>query len=250
MSKTLKIHSIETFGVHDGPGIRLVLFAQGCPFRCLYCHNPDTQDLETDKTETKTIREIIKLLEREKPYFGENGTRGGLTVSGGEPTLQAKGVLALFKEAKAEGFHTCLDTCGAIVSKDVEDLYRFTDLLLLDVKHIDDVWHRKLVGQSNFNVLANAKIREKSGREMWLRYVLVPGWTDQEEHLTAWAKYFAHFKTVTRVEILPYHELGKHKYQELGRDYQLKEVKPPSKEEIQIAKDIFSKYLGDRVVVS
>jgi pyruvate formate lyase activating enzyme len=250
MSKTLKIHSIETFGVHDGPGIRLVIFTQGCPFRCLYCHNPDTQDLETKKTETKTIKEIITLLEREKPYFGKNGSRGGLTVSGGEPTLQAKEVLALFKEAKQEGFHTCLDTCGAIVSKDVEDLYRFTDLLLLDVKHIDDQWHRKLVGQSNFNVLANAKIREKSGREMWLRYVLVPNWTDQEEHLIAWAKYFTHFKTVTRVEILPYHELGKHKYQELGRDYQLAEVKPPSQEEIQRAKDIFSKYLGDKVVVS
>jgi pyruvate formate lyase activating enzyme len=250
MAKTLKIHSIETFGVHDGPGIRLVVFTQGCPFRCLYCHNPDTQDLETAKTETKTIDEIIELLEREKPYFGKNSTRGGLTVSGGEPTLQAKVITALFKKAKERGFHTCLDSCGAIVSKDVEELYRFTDLLLLDVKHIDDIWHRKLVGQSNTKVLENAKIRERSGREMWLRYVLVPGWTDQEEHLTAWAKYFAHFKTVSRVEILPYHELGKHKYHELGKEYRLSDVKVPSKEEIIKAKDIFTKYLGNKVVVN
>jgi pyruvate formate lyase activating enzyme len=250
MAKTLKIHSIETFGVHDGPGIRLVIFSQGCPFRCLYCHNPDTQDLETAKTKIKTVDEIIELLEREKPYFGKNANSGGLTVSGGEPTLQAKTVLSLFKKAKERGFHTCLDSCGAIVSKDVEELYRFTDLLLLDVKHIDPVWHRKLVGQDNAKVLENAKIREKSGREMWLRYVLVPSWTDQEEHLIAWAKYFAHFKTVSKVEILPYHELGKHKYQELGREYRLADVRPPSKEKIAKAKEIFTKYLGNKVVVS
>ena len=250
MAKTLKIHSIETFGVHDGPGIRLVLFAQGCPFRCLYCHNPDTQDLETEKTESKTIDEIIELLEREKPYFGKNGSKGGLTVSGGEPTLQAKELTVLFKKAKEAGFHTCLDSAGPIVSKEIEELYRFTDLLLLDVKHIDENWHRKLVGQGNEKVLQNAKIREKSGREMWLRYVLVPGWTDQEEHLIAWAKYFAHFKTVSRVEILPYHELGKHKYQELGREYLLADVKPPDQAEIQQAKDIFTEYFGEKVIVS
>ncbi|HNV45084.1 pyruvate formate lyase-activating protein [Candidatus Woesebacteria bacterium] len=250
MVKTLKIHSIETFGVHDGPGIRLVVFVQGCPFRCLYCHNPDTQELETAKTQTKTIDEILALLEREKPYFGENGNRGGITVSGGEPTLQAKNMITLFRKAKERGFHTCLDSCGGIVNKDVEELYRFTDLLLLDVKHIDPLWHRRLVGQDNAKVLENAKIREKSGREMWLRYVLVPGWTDQPEYLTAWAKYFAHFKTVSRVEILPYHELGKHKYQELGREYLLANVKPPSQEQIAPAKEIFTKYLGNKVVVN
>lgn len=250
MAKTLKIHSIETFGVHDGPGIRLVIFAQGCPFRCLYCHNPDTQDLETEQTKTKTIAEILDLLEREKPYFGKNCTQGGLTISGGEPTLQAKVLTSLFKKAKERGFHTCLDSCGAIVSKAVEELYRFTDLLLLDVKHIDADWHRKLVGQSNAKVLENAKIREKSGREMHLRYVLVPGWTDQEKHLIAWAKYFSHFKTVSKVEILPYHELGKHKYQELGREYHLADTKAPSKEEIAKAKNIFTEYLGNKVVVN
>ncbi|KUK56554.1 MAG: Pyruvate formate-lyase 1-activating enzyme [Bacteroidetes bacterium 38_7] len=250
MVKTLKIHSIETFGVHDGPGIRLVIFSQGCPFRCLYCHNPDTQALETAKTETKTVDELIELLEREKPYFGKNGHSGGLTVSGGEPTLQAKTITTLFRKAKERGFHTCLDSCGAIVNKDVEELYRFTDLLLLDVKHIDPLWHRRLVGQDNAKVLENAKIREKSGREMWLRYVLVPGWTDQEKHLVAWAKYFAHFTTVSKVEILPYHELGKHKYRELGREYLLADVKPPTMEQIATAKEIFTKYLGNKVVVN
>lgn len=250
MQPSLRVHSIETFGVHDGPGIRLVVFLQGCPFRCAYCHNPDTQELSTEQTQTKSVAEIIELLERERPYFGPNGDQGGLTLSGGEPTLQAEAALALFKEAKKRGFKTCLDTCGAIVSPLVKRLYEATDLVMLDVKHIDDVWHQKLTGSSNLNVLKNAKYREESGKELWLRYVLVPGWTDQEEHLTAWARYFAHFKTVSRVEILPYHELGKHKYQELGRPYLLEKVKPPSQNQVAKAQAIFVKYLKDKVVVA
>jgi len=249
MQQSLKIHSIETFGVHDGPGIRLVIFAQGCSFRCLYCHNPDTQELVTDKSQIKTVPEIIELLERERSYFGPNASQGGLTVSGGEPTLQAQALISLFKAAQKDGFHTCLDTCGAIVSQIVKDLYALTDLVILDVKHIDEQWHRRLTGASNENVLTNAKYREQSGKEMWLRYVLVPGWTDQEEHLIAWAKYFAHFKTVTRVEILPYHELGKHKYHELGRPYELEAVKPPDASQIGKAQTIFVEYLKDKVVV-
>jgi len=249
MNNALRVHSIETFGVHDGPGIRLVVFTQGCCFRCAYCHNPDTQEIETDKTETKTVAEIIELLEREKTYFGQDGRRGGITLSGGEPTLQASASLQLFKAAQKAGFHTCLDTCGGIDSQKVKELYAATDLVMLDVKHIDDTWHQKLVGQSNHNTLENAKFREKSGKEMWLRYVLVTGWTDQEEHLTAWAKYFAHFKTVTRVEIIPYHELGKHKYKELGRPYLLDGVKPPNKEQIKKAENIFRQYLKEKVIV-
>lgn len=249
MQTSLRIHSIETFGVHDGPGIRLVVFLQGCPFRCAYCHNPDTQELSTEQTKTKTVAEILELLERERSYFGPNGNQGGLTLSGGEPTLQASAATKLFREAKKRGFHTCLDTCGAIVSQGVRDLYAVSDLVMLDVKHIDEAWHHKLTGQSNANVLENAKQREQSGQEMWLRYVLVPGWTDQEEHLMAWARYFAHFKTVTRVEILPYHELGKHKYQELGRPYLLEEVKPPSANQVSKAQEIFVKYLKEKVVV-
>ena len=243
---SLKIHSIDTFGTHDGPGIRLVIFAQGCPFRCLYCHNPDTQALETDKSKTITIQAIMNLLQKEKSYFGEHG---GLTISGGEPTLQAKTLIELFKECKKYGFNTCLDTCGAICNADIQKLYDLTDLVLLDVKHIDDLWHQKLTGSSNQNSLKNAEIREKSGKNMWLRYVLVPGWTDQEEYLEAWAKYFADYQSITRIEIIPYHKLGVFKYEALGRKYQLEKIEPPTQIEIVKAEQIFIKYLGNKVVV-
>jgi len=243
---SLKIHSIDTFGTHDGPGIRLVIFTQGCSFRCVYCHNPDTQDLKTDKMKIIKTTEIIALLEKEKTYFGKTG---GLTISGGEPTLQASALIELFQECKKHGFNTCLDTCGAIFDKTVQELYDLTDVVLLDVKHIDPIWHQKLTKASNENVLKNANCREQSGKEMWLRYVLVPGWTDQLEHLQAWAKYFAGFKTVQRVEIIPYHKLGVFKYEALGRKYELDGIEPPSKTETAKAEQIFVKYLGNKVVV-
>lgn len=242
----LKIHSVDTFGTHDGPGIRLVIFVQGCQFRCVYCHNPDTQALETKEMKLIGTEEIIKLLEKEKTYFGK---LGGLTVSGGEPTLQAKELIELFKACRKHGFNTCLDTCGAIFDQTSQELYDLTDLVMLDVKHIDPIWHQKLTKSSNENVFKNALYREESGKEMWLRYVLVPDWTDQEEHLEAWAKYFAPYKTVTRVEIIPYHELGVFKYKALGRKYELEDIRPPNKLELEKAELIFKKYLGDRVVV-
>jgi pyruvate formate lyase activating enzyme len=243
---SLKIHSIDTFGTHDGPGIRLVIFTQGCPFHCLYCHNPDTQDLETDKMKVIRTPEILELLEKEKTYFGKTG---GLTISGGEPTLQVDALIELFQECKKHGFHTCLDTCGAIFNSSINQLYDLTDIVLLDVKHINPVWHQKITGQSNENPLQNAVYREKTGKEMWLRYVLVPTWTDQEEHLEAWAKYFADYRSVTRVEIIPYHKLGVFKYEALGRKYELDGVEPPNKTEIAKAEQIFIKYLGKKVIV-
>lgn len=242
----LKIHSLDTFGTHDGPGIRLVIFAQGCLFRCLYCHNPDTQALETDKMKTISTAAIMELLEKQKPYFAK---LGGLTISGGEPTLQAKALIEVFKECQKRGFNTCLDTCGAIYDDQVNQLYDLTDVVMLDIKHIDPTWHQKITGQSNENPLKNAAYREKTGKELWLRYVLVPGWTDQEEYLEAWAKYFVDYKSVTRVEIIPYHELGVFKYKALGREYQLAGVKPPSETAKAKAESIFRKYLGDKVVV-
>ena len=245
----LKVHSLETFGTHDGPGIRLVVFLQGCSFRCKYCHNPDTQELETDKIQLMTAEEIMDRLERQRPYFGDNFKHGGLTLSGGEPTLQVAGITELFKLAKRAGFHTCLDTNGATYSEAVKKLYQLTDLVMLDVKHINNEWHQKLVGANNFNTLKNAKLRESQAKEMWLRYVLVPGWSDQEEYLEEWASHFKNYKTVSRVEILPYHELGKHKYEAMGRKYFLSDVKPPNKEEIDKAASIFKKYLGEKVVV-
>jgi len=241
----LKVHSIETFGTQDGPGIRLVVFTQGCVFKCLYCHNPDTIPNENDQAKEYSADQILDLLRRQKEYFS-NG--GGLTISGGEPTLYAKDLIEVFQKAKAGGYHTCLDTNGAIVSDDVKRLYELTDLVMLDVKHIDEDWHRKLTSKSNKNTLEMAKYRESSGKDMWLRYVLVPGWSDQEAFLEQWAKYFFHFKTVKRVEILPYHKLGVNKYEELGWDYQLNGVEPPNKESVAKTKAIFEKYLKNVVV--
>ncbi len=234
----LRVHSIETFGTHDGPGIRLIVFLQGCPFRCVYCHNPDTRDC--DKGNLYDNEQILELLEKQRPYFA-NG--GGLTVSGGEPTLQAEGLLELFSEAKQRGFHLALDTNGAIWSPQVNQLYDLADLVILDVKHIDDEWHRRLTGASNRNVLRNAEYREKIGKPLWLRYVLVPGWTDQPEYLAAWAEHFAGYHTLQRVELIPYHTLGVHKYAVLGLPYVLEGVQPPTREQVESAFQIIARHL-------
>lgn len=239
----LKVHSIETFGTHEGPGIRLVVFLQGCNIRCLYCHNPDL--LEIKGGQEMTVQEIIDIAKNQKEYFSDNG---GLTVSGGEPTLQAIEVFKLFKAAKKIGINTALDTNGTIINNDVKKLYNQTDLLLLDVKHIDDQEHQKLTGCSNKNVLEMAKFRELSGKPMWLRYVLVPNINDSEKFLTDWAKYFKDYKTIKRVEILPYHTLGVYKYKELGIDYLLKNTPPPTASSISLCKSIFDKYFKEVVV--
>jgi len=236
----LRVHSVETFGTHEGPGIRLVLFLQGCNIRCLYCHNPDTQNLDNPSAKDMPVAQVLELLKKEKPYFSRGG---GLTVSGGEPTVQAEALVELFTAVKEAGYHTCLDTNGTIVSPLVKKLYDLTDLVLLDVKHIDESWHRKLTGSSNANTLAMAEYRESTGKPMWLRYVLVPGWSDQPEFLEAWAKHFSTYSTVEQVEILPYHTLGVYKYEGLGRKYELGNVEPPTPQQVDLAKTIFEKYL-------
>lgn len=241
----LRVHSIETFGTHDGPGIRLVLFLQGCPFRCVYCHNPDTQPGWTSESQWYSIPQVLELLEKQRPYFGSNG---GLTVSGGEPTAQADLLIELFKQAKARGFHLALDTNGGIYSKYVNQLYDLTDLVILDVKHINNSWHKKVTGTTNSNVLKNALYREKSGKKMWLRYVLVPGWTDQRKYLQEWAAYFAGFDCIERVEILPYHTFGVHKYEALGLPNPLEGVEPPSTEVVELAESIFKQQLPNVII--
>jgi len=239
----LRVHSIETFGTQDGPGIRMVVFLQGCNMRCLYCHNPD---LLSRKGGTLTKRkEILAIVEKEKEYFGNNG---GVTISGGEPTLQPKSLNKLFRELNKRKIHTALDTNGAIVSDEVKKLYQKTDLLILDVKHIDDEWHKKMTGVSNKNVLEMAEFRDKSGKPMWLRYVLVPGWNDSEDFLIRWGEYFKNYKNIERVEILPYHTLGVYKYKELGMEYPLKGVPSPDKKTILKAESIFKKYFKNVIV--
>lgn len=236
----LQVHSIETFGTNDGPGIRLVIFMQGCNFRCLYCHNPDTRPLKGG-TLVKS-EEIIELLKKQKPYFKD---KGGLTVSGGESLLQRKALTDLFTKAKAAGFNTCLDTNGSILDDDARKLLEVTDLVLLDVKHIDPVWHMRVTAASNEPVLQFAKYLEENNIPMWLRYVLVPGYTDQREFLEKWGQHFTKYKNIKRVEILPFHRYGFYKYKELGIENPLEDCPVPTKEEAQEAMSIFKKYFKE-----
>lgn len=233
----LNVHSIETFGTNDGPGIRLVVFIQGCIFRCLYCHNPDTQAMKGGTP--MSPEDILLLLEKERPYFGR---KGGLTVSGGEPMVQRYALIKLFTLVKGAGYHTVLDTSGSILDDAAKQLLELSDLILLDVKHINPHWHTVVTGLSNETVLRFAKHREESGKPMWMRYVLVPGYTDQEEYLHEWGKRFTSYKTVDRVEILPFHTLGFYKYEKMGKVNPLQHVRPPTKEQIQNAYDIFCRY--------
>ena len=239
----LRVHSIETFGTQDGPGLRLVIFLQGCNFRCLYCHNPDLLDCRGGKLMKR--KELIELAEKQKEYFGNDG---GVTVSGGEPTLQSKGLNRLFRSLNRRNIKTALDTNGTIISDEVKTLYKKTDLLLLDVKHIDEKMHIKLTGVSNKNVLEMAKYRESLGKSMWIRYVLVPGWNDQNKYLESFGEHFKDYKTIEKIELLPYHTLGVYKYKELGMKYKLAKVNPPTKETIENARNVLNKYFSEVVV--
>lgn len=236
----LQVHSIETFGTHEGPGIRLVVFLQGCNFRCLYCHNPDTRPVKDAKA--MTSEDILKLLEQQKPYFKNTG---GLTISGGEALLQREGLIDLFTKAKKLGFHTTLDTNGSILDEDTKKLLEVTDLVLLDVKHIDPVWHLKVTNAENETVLQFAKYLESINKPMWLRYVLVPGYTNQKEFLEKWGAHFAKYKNIKRVEILPFHTFGFYKYKELGIENPLIDCPIPTQEQIKEAVDIFKRYFKE-----
>ncbi|MEI6532838.1 MAG: pyruvate formate-lyase-activating protein [Candidatus Roizmanbacteria bacterium] len=232
------VHSLESFGTHEGPGIRFVIFLQGCLFRCLYCHNPDT--LTRIGGYETTPYELLQKILKYKHYFSKNG---GLTVSGGEPLLQAKELNILFSLVQEAGINTALDTNGYCFDDDVKMVLSHTDLVLLDVKHIDSKKHKVLTGQENKKVLFFADYLEKNNIPFWLRYVLVPGYTDQIEDLEKWAQHFQAYLMVKRVEILPYHTLGVHKYKALNMPYQLKNVLPPTQEQISITKEIFERYL-------
>ena len=240
---SLRVHSLETMGAQDGPGLRLVVFTQGCHMRCVYCHNPDTLSLEGGSV--IAVDELVARALRQKRYFGTNG---GVTISGGEPTLHRESLLLLFRALHAEGIHTCLDTNGLIFDDALKALYAETDLVLLDIKHIDDAAHRRLTGVSNEVPLQAAAYRESTGKPLWLRYVLVPGWSDQPEFLEAWANHFSTYKSVERVEILPYHQLGVHKWSSLGMTYKLEGVQPPDQAARERAKSIFSRHLANVVV--
>lgn len=234
-----RIHSVESFGSADGPGVRYIVFLKGCNMRCQYCHNPDTW--AKDGGELMTPEEVLKKALRYKTYWKE---KGGITVSGGEALLQIDFVTELFRLAKEKGVNTCLDTSGNPFSLEepfkskFDELMKYTDLFMLDIKHMDDAAHRKLTGQTNQNILEMAAYLSDHGKAMWIRHVLVPGITTEEDELYRLRSFLDTRKTVERVEVLPYHTLGVFKWKELGIPYQLEGVDPPTKEQIDRAKEI------------
>lgn len=233
------IHSVESFGSADGPGVRYIVFLKGCNMRCQYCHNPDTW--AKDGGELMTPEEVLKKALRYKTYWKE---KGGITVSGGEALLQIDFVTELFRLAKEKGVNTCLDTSGNPFSLEepfkskFDEMMKYTDLFMLDIKHMDDAAHRKLTGQTNQNILEMAAYLSDHGKAMWIRHVLVPGITTEEDELHRLRSFLDTLKTVERVEVLPYHTLGVFKWKELGIPYQLEGVDPPTKEQIDRAKEI------------
>ena len=240
MEKILgRIHSVESFGSADGPGIRYIVFLQGCNMRCKYCHNPDTWKFEGGQL--LPAQEVLQKAIRYKAYWKNNG---GITVSGGEALLQIDFVLELFKLAKEKGISTCLDTSGSAFTRQgsfyakFEELMKITDVFLLDIKHIDDEKHRNLTGRTNANILDMAKCLSEHGKKIWIRHVLVPQITDDDEYLKQLRAFIDTLKTVERVEVLPYHTLGVFKWENLNIPYELKDIEPPTTERIENAKKI------------
>ena len=231
------IHSTESFGAADGPGVRFIVFMQGCHMRCRYCHNPDTWKM--DGGDEVTADDILKRALRFKPYWGKDG---GITISGGEPLLQIDFVIELFKKAKELGINTCIDTAGNPFTKEdpffskFEELMKYTDLLLLDLKEINPTRHKDLTGFDNSNIIEMAKYLSEINKPVWIRHVLVPEHSDFDEDLDALGDFIDTLSNVDRVEILPYHTLGKFKWENLGIPYTLESISPPSAERIENAK--------------
>lgn len=229
-----KVHSFESFGAVDGPGIRFVIFLQGCHLECKYCHNRDTWDINSGKYES--LDEIFTKIIRYKNYICPNG---GVTVTGGEPLLQVKFLIELFKKLKEENIHTCIDTSGMVsITDDIKELLSYTDLVLLDIKHINDNKCRDLVGKSNKLELEFAKYLSDNNIKMWIRQVIVPGYTDNEEDLLKLKDFIGSLKTVEKVELLPYHNIGEFKWKKLGLKYPLEGIRQATDEDIKKAKEI------------
>ncbi|REK76723.1 pyruvate formate-lyase-activating protein [Paenibacillus paeoniae] len=230
-----RIHSIETFGTVDGPGIRFVLFMQGCALQCRFCHNPDTWD--TSKGRQVTVDEILQEIEPYLPYYRASG--GGITVTGGEPTLQAPFVAQLFKACKERyGLHTALDSSGFCEPSHAAELMDYTDLVLLDLKQLDRDKHEWLTRQPNDRILTFAKWLSERKQPMWIRHVLIPGITDQASDLQALGAFVSKLKSVEKLDLLPYHRMGVYKWQQLGRAYTLDEVHTPTEREVDRARQL------------
>mgnify|MGYP001076424963 CR=1 FL=1 len=233
------IHSFERFGSVDGPGIRYVIFTSGCVMRCQFCHNPDTWKMDSGKS--YSADELIEKALHYRPYWGD---KGGITVSGGEPLLQIDFLLELFQKAKEKGIHTALDTSGQPFTKEKPFLGKFqklmecTDLVLLDIKQIDEKEHQILTGLSNRNILELAGYLSQIGKPVWIRHVLVPGGSDKEEYLIRLREFLDTLSNVEKIEVLPYHTMGAYKWKELGLPYALEGVEPPSQERVENARQL------------
>lgn len=230
------IHSVESFGTVDGPGIRLVVFFKGCPMRCLYCHNPDTWEMTGGND--MTVEEILSEYEKSKSFY----RNGGITATGGEPLMQLDFLTELFKKAKDRGIHTCLDTSGIMFSKDnIEKFDRLTevcDLVMLDIKHIDNDEHVKLTGHKNDNILEYLEYLSEKNKPVWIRHVIVPGLTLNDKYLSDLGKYLGKYKNIQALDILPYHAMAKPKYQKMGISYPLGDTPEATKEDAVRARNI------------
>jgi pyruvate formate lyase activating enzyme len=232
------IHSIETFGSVDGPGIRYVVFMQGCPMRCLYCHNPDTWEIGNGRE--VSAQELIREYLKNKMFY----RNGGITATGGEPLLQVDFLIELFSLAKAQGIHTCLDTSGITYSdsntayrEKLDTLMQYTDLVMLDIKHIDHEKHRHITSRDNSGILAFARYLAEKGIPVWIRHVIVKGYTDDPEHLKALGRFIGGLSNVKALDVLPYHSMGEAKYLELGMEYPLSGMESLEKSDAEKAKN-------------
>ncbi|MEL7353794.1 MAG: pyruvate formate-lyase-activating protein [Cyanobacteria bacterium J06560_5] len=232
-----RIHSVETCGTVDGPGIRFVIFTQGCLLRCQYCHNPDTRDLKGGKL--VTVDELIEEIARYRTYMRASG--GGVTISGGEPLLQPEFVREIFRRCQSRGIHTTLDTSGFPDFKRSQPVLDHTDLVLLDIKSFDPHTYHRLTSVSIEPTLHFAGYLSSLGKPMWVRFVLVPGLTDDVDNIVGVAKFVKSLKSVEKVEVLPFHQMGQYKWEAMGYDYPLKETPTPTPAQVQQAVDIFSK---------
>lgn len=237
-----RVHSVETFGTVDGPGIRYIIFMQGCLLRCQYCHNPDTWKMGDGKE--MSVEEIVADIKEYLPFF--QSSNGGVTISGGEPLIQIKFLVELFKELKKLGVHTAIDTSAGCFTRSpsfmnsLDELLQFTDLVLLDIKQIDTVKHKKLTGKPNEHILDFANYLAKKDIPVWIRHVLVPGITDIDEDLHKLAEFIHTLPNVEKVEVLPYHELGVYKWKNLGLEYPLEGVNPPTDDRVKNAEKILA----------
>lgn len=237
----LRVHSVESFGSVDGPGIRFVIFLKGCAMRCQYCHNPDTWDRAGGNL--RSVDDVLSQALRYRSYWGE---KGGITVSGGEALLQIQPLTELFHKAKDLGINTCLDTSAQPFSRKdgrfsaFEALMKYTDLVLLDIKHIDNDAHKRLTGWENENILDCARYLSDIHKPVWIRHVLVPGINDDDESLHRLRSFIDTLSNVERVEVLSYHDLGVYKWEQLGIPYKLTDVKPPTEESVLHARKILT----------